>query len=220
MPTLDCASTGPPSTMPSIRVTFGDSLDYHLQYNALCVGDDSEAPKIDHVTVTGYARPESHDLLEPAHAPIHTDRNYVGTRVFRATTLVKKPDGFEESKLFNLEVASSEGSSSGESISEDSSSETYNEEDSNPEKLDERENLEAQWTSYPLAVKWARGAAAVGRLKCEAEFYQKELRSLQGTVVPLFFGLFCAKMDGVECACLLLEWCGQVIDVSLRKSEH
>lgn len=63
-----------------------------------------------------------------------------------------------------------------------------------------------------VAVKWVRGRQAVERLCREAGFYQNELRHLQGTVVPIFHGCYTANIEGVDVGCLILEWCGGIIN--------
>lgn len=62
---------------------------------------------------------------------------------------------------------------------------------------------------YPkdVAVKWARDQDTVNELRYEAELYTTNLRPLQGTVVPRFYGFFSAKVDGSEVGCIILEWC-------------
>lgn len=65
-----------------------------------------------------------------------------------------------------------------------------------------------------VAVKWVRGRQAVDRLCTEAGFYQNELRHLQGTVVPIFYGCYTARIEGVDVGCLVLEWCGGLINCS------
>jgi hypothetical protein len=58
-----------------------------------------------------------------------------------------------------------------------------------------------------IVVKVAFSPDEVMLLNREAEFYSNELRDLQGTVVPKFFGFFRGKVDGADFGCLLLEYC-------------
>ena len=66
-----------------------------------------------------------------------------------------------------------------------------------------------------VAVKWVRGRPAVERLCVEAGFYQRELRHLQGIVVPVFYGCYTANVEGVDVGCLILEWCGGAVSCPL-----
>lgn len=58
-----------------------------------------------------------------------------------------------------------------------------------------------------IIIKTGRGEGEMPQLNREAELYDNELRYLQGTVVPKTFGFFRGKVDGVDLACLLLEYC-------------
>lgn len=58
-----------------------------------------------------------------------------------------------------------------------------------------------------VAVKWVRGQYAIDKLRYEAALYTEELLPLQGDVVPKFYGIFAANIDGVAVGCLVLEWC-------------
>lgn len=49
---------------------------------------------------------------------------------------------------------------------------------------------------------------AVPDLEREAKFYENDLRHLQGTVVPEYYGFYKGKADGFELACMILEYCG------------
>ncbi|KAH9950918.1 hypothetical protein B0H21DRAFT_408525 [Amylocystis lapponica] len=59
-----------------------------------------------------------------------------------------------------------------------------------------------------VALKWVTGRDEVNALKWEAGFYENDLKLLQGTVVPHFYGMFQANINGVDVGCLALEWCG------------
>ncbi|KAK7058519.1 hypothetical protein VNI00_002153 [Paramarasmius palmivorus] len=59
-----------------------------------------------------------------------------------------------------------------------------------------------------VALKLASGHMEVQRLKVEADIYQKELVSLQGTLVPKFYGIYTSEYDGVKRAVMILEHCG------------
>ncbi|CCL98100.1 uncharacterized protein FIBRA_00094 [Fibroporia radiculosa] len=61
-----------------------------------------------------------------------------------------------------------------------------------------------------VALKWATGKQHIDRLRWEASMYENELRHLQQRVVPDFYGFFQATLDGVDVACLVLEYCGGV----------
>ncbi|KAJ7597381.1 hypothetical protein C8J56DRAFT_1041577 [Mycena floridula] len=59
--------------------------------------------------------------------------------------------------------------------------------------------------SSAVVLKIARGRD-IQRLTHEAEFYQNELRHLQGSVLPRFFGIY-YKLGDVDVACMMLERC-------------
>ncbi|TFK81651.1 hypothetical protein K466DRAFT_501781 [Polyporus arcularius HHB13444] len=58
-----------------------------------------------------------------------------------------------------------------------------------------------------VAAKWVRGTQAIESLRQEATMYDNDLRPLQGSSVPTFFGMFTGVHDGVDLGCLVLEWC-------------
>ncbi|THU90639.1 hypothetical protein K435DRAFT_607960, partial [Dendrothele bispora CBS 962.96] len=58
-----------------------------------------------------------------------------------------------------------------------------------------------------IALKTATGSAAVAALERESLFYIEHLGSLQGEVVPKHYGFFKGTKDGVEFACMSLEYC-------------
>lgn len=58
-----------------------------------------------------------------------------------------------------------------------------------------------------VALKWVVGPERVAGAKREGALYDKELRPLQGTVVPRFHGVFTGIIGDVEVACIVLEWC-------------
>ncbi|KAF8899138.1 hypothetical protein BD779DRAFT_62931 [Infundibulicybe gibba] len=58
-----------------------------------------------------------------------------------------------------------------------------------------------------IIVKNARGAEELEELTHESERYEKELKHLQGTIVPRCFGFYRGKALGVDHGCLLLEYC-------------
>ncbi|RPD82075.1 hypothetical protein L226DRAFT_607268 [Lentinus tigrinus ALCF2SS1-7] len=58
-----------------------------------------------------------------------------------------------------------------------------------------------------VALKWVVGAERVAGAKREAGLYDKELRPLQGSIVPRFYGCFTSIIGDVEVACIVLEWC-------------
>ncbi|KAI0931276.1 hypothetical protein AcW2_000199 [Taiwanofungus camphoratus] len=59
-----------------------------------------------------------------------------------------------------------------------------------------------------VALKWVTGLQRIGLLRWEAGVYENQLKTLQGTTVPKFYGFFTAKIEGVHVGCLVLEWCG------------
>ena len=58
-----------------------------------------------------------------------------------------------------------------------------------------------------VALKWVVGAERMAGVKREASLYDNELRPLQGTVVPRFYGFFKGIIGDVEVGCIVLEWC-------------
>lgn len=58
-----------------------------------------------------------------------------------------------------------------------------------------------------VAVKVARGKEEVEEMEREVGFYESQLKSLQGTVVPKCYGFYTAKVQGTPIGCLLLEYC-------------
>ncbi|KAI0076807.1 hypothetical protein K474DRAFT_1597267 [Panus rudis PR-1116 ss-1] len=61
-----------------------------------------------------------------------------------------------------------------------------------------------------VAIKWARGRESIRTLEQEYEVYEETLKPLQGSVVPICYGLFAGRVEGEYVACLVLEWCGGV----------
>jgi len=66
-----------------------------------------------------------------------------------------------------------------------------------------------------VALKWVTGMERIGMLRWEAGFYETQLKGLQGIIVPTFYGLYTAKIEGVDVGCLVLEWCGGVPDADM-----
>lgn len=60
---------------------------------------------------------------------------------------------------------------------------------------------------YTAVVKMAQGQRPVVILEKEYRVYTKKLKHLQGSVVPICYGLFKGKVNGEDFACLLLEYC-------------
>ncbi|KAF9270692.1 hypothetical protein L218DRAFT_952775 [Marasmius fiardii PR-910] len=59
-----------------------------------------------------------------------------------------------------------------------------------------------------VALKVARGSEAVRYLEHEAGVYKGALRSLQGKVVPVYYGLYRTLIDGhTELGVMVLEFC-------------
>ncbi|OSX66907.1 hypothetical protein POSPLADRAFT_1080420, partial [Postia placenta MAD-698-R-SB12] len=61
--------------------------------------------------------------------------------------------------------------------------------------------------SLTVALKWATTADTIDRLYNEACIYEGNLKRLQGTFVPKFYGLFLAKIGVTPVCCIVLEWC-------------
>lgn len=61
--------------------------------------------------------------------------------------------------------------------------------------------------SLTVALKWATTADTIDRLYNEACMYEGNLKRLQGTFVPKFYGLFLAKIGVTPVGCIVLEWC-------------
>ncbi|KAF9055917.1 hypothetical protein BJ165DRAFT_459281 [Panaeolus papilionaceus] len=59
----------------------------------------------------------------------------------------------------------------------------------------------------PVAIKLARGEAQQETLLQEYGFYTRDLKELQGTVVPKCYGFFRGRVHGVKLGCLVLEYC-------------
>ena len=60
---------------------------------------------------------------------------------------------------------------------------------------------------YDVAFKLAYDEEGIRRLKHEHEIYNKDLRALQGNVVPTCYGLFTGTLSGTPIACLVLDFC-------------
>ncbi|KIM47621.1 hypothetical protein M413DRAFT_205213 [Hebeloma cylindrosporum] len=62
-------------------------------------------------------------------------------------------------------------------------------------------------TKYDVAVKLAYDTAGIRLLRHEYEIYSKDLRALQGSVIPICYGLFTGMVNCAHTACLVLEYC-------------
>ncbi|OBZ68364.1 hypothetical protein A0H81_11640 [Grifola frondosa] len=72
-----------------------------------------------------------------------------------------------------------------------------------------------------VAVKWARGKVAVESLQYEAGMYvDPALTSLQGTVVPKFYGFYFSTDEHVDIACLVLDQISSVGAVAAVRKLH
>jgi len=60
-------------------------------------------------------------------------------------------------------------------------------------------------------VKWSKDARGIIALGNEASFYCRELKELQGEVVPDFYGYFADSLDKPRFACVVLEYCSGVL---------
>ncbi|KZT74965.1 hypothetical protein DAEQUDRAFT_15006 [Daedalea quercina L-15889] len=59
-----------------------------------------------------------------------------------------------------------------------------------------------------VALRWATGMQCIDRLLKEAHFYENQLKGLQGSAVPKFYGFYVGRTDDIDIGCLLVEWCG------------
>ncbi|KAH9829877.1 uncharacterized protein C8Q71DRAFT_862973 [Rhodofomes roseus] len=59
-----------------------------------------------------------------------------------------------------------------------------------------------------VAVKWVRGIRRIEALERERENYCR-LLELQGVVIPHLWDYMEATIEGVDVACLVIEWCGE-----------
>lgn len=66
----------------------------------------------------------------------------------------------------------------------------------------------------------ARGDQEMHSLSREAEFYENELKHLQGTVVPRSLGFFRGKECGIDVGCLLLEYCSGFMAITHHEKEE
>lgn len=60
-----------------------------------------------------------------------------------------------------------------------------------------------------LAICKVAWDASIKLLQHEAEVYETQLKELQGTVVPVFYGLFYGELDGTLAYVLVEEYCGR-----------
>jgi len=58
-----------------------------------------------------------------------------------------------------------------------------------------------------VAIKIARGLQELNPIEREFNLYENDLKNLQGSVVPGLLGFFRGSIDGIDIACLLLEFC-------------
>lgn len=71
-----------------------------------------------------------------------------------------------------------------------------------------------------MAVKWARGTAAIQLFRHEASLYERQMKHLQGDIVPRCHGMYCNVFDGVEAACLMLEWCFAELPRDIQEAKY
>lgn len=68
----------------------------------------------------------------------------------------------------------------------------------------------------PVVCKLAKHAdKAMKRLRREAEFYETNLRDLQGYCIPRFYGLYQGLLSVGDTVCMILEDCGEC-DVNFK----
>jgi len=74
----------------------------------------------------------------------------------------------------------------------------------------------ADWSIHggkrQVALKIAKGRGEVTLLEQEARIYLEYLEPLQEKVVPKYYGVFKGIKDGVDFACMLLEYCSGTVD--------
>lgn len=73
------------------------------------------------------------------------------------------------------------------------------------------------WERVNVALKFAMRGDLIGGLIEEAEMYLGPLEKLQGSTVPQFYGLYIGCYDDREIACLVLEYCGDVLQKPFRQ---
>ncbi|OBZ74459.1 hypothetical protein A0H81_05251 [Grifola frondosa] len=66
-----------------------------------------------------------------------------------------------------------------------------------------------------VVFKIVYGEKSINRMQCEAGLYQKELRDLQGEVVPRFYGLFEGETGDGQTGCLVLGYIGKTLEYYL-----
>ncbi|PBL04278.1 hypothetical protein ARMGADRAFT_905691, partial [Armillaria gallica] len=66
-----------------------------------------------------------------------------------------------------------------------------------------------------VIIKMSHTEEEFSRLQQEAKVYDKNLRNLQGTVVPKCYGLFATNNRGTKTGCLVLEYCATAKILSL-----
>lgn len=60
-----------------------------------------------------------------------------------------------------------------------------------------------------IAIKWARGAG-VRALQHERANYEG-MAEMQGEIIPKLYDYYQETLEGVDVACLVLQWCGGVV---------
>ena len=68
--------------------------------------------------------------------------------------------------------------------------------------------LRGQEATKMVAMKIARGQEQARLLYHEAQVYQTELKHLQGTIVPKYYGTFVSRIEHNDVAVMVLEYCG------------
>ena len=66
-----------------------------------------------------------------------------------------------------------------------------------------------------LAIKWARGPGRIRELEREHRNYV-EMANMQGEIIPYMYDFLRANVDGVEVACLVLQWCNGKVPTDRR----
>ncbi|TDL16551.1 hypothetical protein BD410DRAFT_795198 [Rickenella mellea] len=54
----------------------------------------------------------------------------------------------------------------------------------------------------------------------EARLYEKQAKAVQGTALPVLYGIYCATINNRLITCLVLEYCGSEMETSLHDSEE
>lgn len=62
-----------------------------------------------------------------------------------------------------------------------------------------------------VVCKLVTGTKAIDRLRRETKMYETKLCDMQGTGIPIFYGMYTGTVDSEPAACLILEYCGETV---------